>query len=1056
MPRKFLLLLLSIGMCYIASAQNAPIAENDTFFVASGVATTIDLLANDTDPDGGSVGVLSTDIPPNGIVTNGLFVDYQSNPGYIGIDSFDYIIIDTEGLTDSATVFLNVLAPNIEPISKSDTFSVFSGMLDTLILNSNDYDPDSNEIVVSWLSGSANASSSIVSDSSINYMSSSGFSGIDSMYYFICDDGIPVYCSDTTLIYIEVIALNMPPLAVNDFAILNQNDSLQIDVLFNDEEPDGHTMVLGGILSPSLYGTESIINDKLFYKPADCFYGLDSLEYLVCDDQIPALCDSAWLFIDVLQLINIEVQDDYFPISALDTLSMDVQNNDSLYNGQFFATDVITNPTQGTITVLNSDSIIYVPDASFIGFDTIVYQLCDMCEYCDTAIVAIEYIPPGISPVAQDDLIIIFEDQDSLISVLNNDTDPFAAGLSLMLYTPPVNGIVSMPNSEEFFYQPNGNYFGIDSFSYIICSPVNGLCDTAQVLITIESVDDLPIAGDDNINGIEDQVLIISVLNNDIDIDSYPLIIDIIVPPMNGTGIVVNDDEVQYIPALNFIGVDQFTYVVCDTVSPIMCDTAVVTITILGVNDPPFANDEMISIPEDNLFTILALQNDFDPDGDNISGSFSSLPVNGSAIFLNGDSILYNPNLNFNGLDSLEYIVCDDIYPPLCDTAKVIIEILEVNDKPIAQDDNVTTEQGYPITIDVQNNDSDIENQPLLTAIVTQAFGGTLSIQPNQEVVYLPTPGFTGLSQFSYSVCDDGAPVLCDTAIVYIDVTPNPAPVAINDTAYTDSTVPVFIDALDNDFDPNDTNLSYAILSLPTNGTALNNFNGTFTYTSDPGYLGWDSFTYYINDDGIPQGQDIGTVYIYVDFPNEAPVAQNDTIYILEGDSILFNPIANDTDADGDSLIIASLDVGALGNVSLNSDGLVLYSGIYGNSGSDEILYEICDSLGACSMASIFVIISPFESEEILNQIPNAISPNEDGYNDVFEIPNIEFYNNKLVIYDRWGIKIFSSSNYQNNWGGTYENSSLKVPAGTYYYTLLLNYASLPALSKSGYIQIVE
>jgi len=1037
-------------------AQNAPEATADTFTVASGFPTTIDILANDSDPDGGSLGVLSTSIPVHGVVTTGLFTTYQSNMGYIGLDSFIYVITDVEGLTDTASVYINVITPNINPVSKPDTFYLVSGLTDTLILNSNDYDPDGNESTISWLSASANSSTTIVSDTSIAYTAMSGFSGTDSLYYFICDDGIPPLCSDTTLIYIELTAMNNAPIAVNDVAIMNQNDSLQIDILLNDEDPDGDALVLTSILTPAVNGTYTIANDKLFYTPDLCFYGSDSLEYLVCDDQIPPLCDSAWLYIDVTQIVDIDVSNDNYTMNSVDTLVLDVQANDSLYNGLIAATDIIQGPVQGLATILNSDSLLFEPIASFIGVDTIIYQLCDACEYCDTAIVTIAYIPPNVAPVAEDDVIYIFEDEDSLIAVLDNDFDPFGTGLTLSLFEATQNGTLSPPGSGAFLYQPNPNFFGTDTFSYIICAPTNGLCDTAEVIINIESVDDPPIAGDDNVNGIEDQVLSISVLNNDVDIDSYPLHISILSPPASGVVNVLYDQEIQYIPNLNFIGTDQLSYLVCDTVSPILCDTAIVTITILGVNDPPYANDDMASTLEDNILIIQATQNDSDPDGDEITGSFISLPQNGSAIFLNGDSILYNPNLNFNGLDSLTYIVCDDIYPPLCDTAVVYIDVLSVNDKPTAINDNETTEQGYSITIDVQDNDSDVENQPLMTAIVTSAFGGIVSVIGSDEVVYLPSPGYVGNDQFSYSICDNGAPQMCDTALVYVTVTENPSPIAVNDTAYTDTTVPVIIDALGNDFDPNDTNLSYSVLSLPSNGITLNNFNGTFTYTSDPGFLGWDSFTYFISDDGLPQGEDIGTVYIYVDIPNESPIAVNDTVQILEGDSVIFDLLGNDSDPDGDSLYINFLDVGSLGNLSLNSDGTILYEGIYGNSGIDIISYEICDSLGLCASALLVVDVLRFDSQAILNKIPNAITPNDDGYNDTFIIPDIEFYSSKLEVYDRWGIKVFGTTNYQNNWAGTYENSSLKVPSGTYYFTIQLSYASQAPLYKTGYIQILN
>lgn len=64
--------------------------------------------------------------------------------------------------------------------------------------------------------------------------------------------------------------------------------------------------------------------------------------------------------------------------------------------------------------------------------------------------------------------------------------------------------------------------------------------------------------------------------------------------------------------------------------------------------------------------------------------------------------------------------------------------------------------------------------------------------------------------------------------------------------------------------------------------------------------------------------------------------------------------------------------------------------------------------------------------------IPNVFTPNGDQINDLLDIANVQFYANELVIYNRWGQKVFEKNNYQNTW------RAADVPDGTYYYTLLL------------------
>ncbi len=69
--------------------------------------------------------------------------------------------------------------------------------------------------------------------------------------------------------------------------------------------------------------------------------------------------------------------------------------------------------------------------------------------------------------------------------------------------------------------------------------------------------------------------------------------------------------------------------------------------------------------------------------------------------------------------------------------------------------------------------------------------------------------------------------------------------------------------------------------------------------------------------------------------------------------------------------------------------------------------------------------------------IPNALTPNGDGSNDVFYIHNIWLYpNNKLQIYNRWGSKVHEVSGYNNEWDGS--RNGEKLPEATYYYVLEL------------------
>lgn len=69
-------------------------------------------------------------------------------------------------------------------------------------------------------------------------------------------------------------------------------------------------------------------------------------------------------------------------------------------------------------------------------------------------------------------------------------------------------------------------------------------------------------------------------------------------------------------------------------------------------------------------------------------------------------------------------------------------------------------------------------------------------------------------------------------------------------------------------------------------------------------------------------------------------------------------------------------------------------------------------------------------------ELPNTITPNGDGYNDVWKIDPIKYPDASVIIFDRWGEIVFSSTNYTNDWGGVDQKSGKKLPDGTYFYLL--------------------
>jgi gliding motility-associated-like protein len=111
--------------------------------------------------------------------------------------------------------------------------------------------------------------------------------------------------------------------------------------------------------------------------------------------------------------------------------------------------------------------------------------------------------------------------------------------------------------------------------------------------------------------------------------------------------------------------------------------------------------------------------------------------------------------------------------------------------------------------------------------------------------------------------------------------------------------------------------------------------------------------------------------------------------------------------------------------------------------GTYTVTLTVTNSMGCTDTYTMTIDIS----DEVV--VPNVFSPNNDGTNDLFEIKFLSLYpNSTLVIYNRWGAKVFESTNYQNNW----MPSAGDAHDGTYYYVLDLS----DGHAKQGFVTITR
>jgi VCBS repeat-containing protein len=200
--------------------------------------------------------------------------------------------------------------------------------------------------------------------------------------------------------------------------------------------------------------------------------------------------------------------------------------------------------------------------------------------------------PVNDDPVALDDS--YSTDQDTALvvgaiaGVLANDSDVDGGTLTASLITTVANGSLSLNADGSFEYIPNPNFNGSDSFTYQV-NDGNGGTDEATVSLTINLVNDDPVALDDSYSTDEDTVLtvgaIAGVLANDSDVDGDSLSVTLVDDVDNGSLSLNADGSFEYIPNVGFSGSDSFAYQISDGNGG--TDEAVATITV----NPALIND---------------------------------------------------------------------------------------------------------------------------------------------------------------------------------------------------------------------------------------------------------------------------------------------------------------------------------------------------------------------------------------------------------------------------------------------------------------------------------
>ncbi|MDA7502300.1 Ig-like domain-containing protein, partial [Chitinophagales bacterium] len=658
------------------------------------------------------------------------------------------------GAIDLDGVSFDVENCNTDPLALNDSYDCSEGPVFISPL-ANDTDPDGDELTIC---GNTDPSGgTLVQDANtFTYYPAAGFVGSDSFSYTVCDGNGG---TATAVVSITCVAPpNTDPVAEDDFYPCTDQE-VSITVLGNDFDPDGDELTICGNTDPS-GGTLVQDANAFTYYPAAGFVGSDSFSYTVCDGNGGTA--TAVVSITCVAPPNTDpiAEDDFYPCTD-QAVSITVLGNDYDPDGD----DVticggFSQADFGTV-VQAGGGFLYTPANGFSGTDSFNYTICDGNGGTDQATVFITCTPPvdcenetittcvePVTPIVFCPAFCEFPDGNYEITELSTTYNCSLVDLG--------DGCIR--------YTALPGYAGNDVIEVTACNNA-GDCATIFITVQVGNCDDNddPIAIDDSATTDADESVTIPVLSNDADTDGDELSIcaGSLNQPAGGTVSIVGDN-VLFVPDAGFFGTTTFTYSVCDGNGG--SDQATVTLTVnepIITNDPPNANDDSATTEADESLTIPVLNNDSDPNGDDLSictGSLSQ-PAGGTVSIV-GNNVLFVPDAGFFGTTTFTYSLCDgeggSDEATVTVTVKEPIEECELSDQyfcvaPVAE---------VVVCIDWCLDGAAITD-------IETLFDCSLQDETADCFNYRPLPGFVGLETITVEGCNG---VDCETTTIFVTV----------------------------------------------------------------------------------------------------------------------------------------------------------------------------------------------------------------------------------------------------------------------------------------------
>jgi subtilisin family serine protease len=525
----------------------------------------------------------------------------------------------------------------------------------------------------------------------------------------------------------------IPPIAIPDEVTANEDESIVIDPVANDQNPIVGVLKLAGVSNP-LHGKAVFGGDgKISYIGNTNYFGDDAFTYVVQNDSGAKAFGTVTIHVNPVN--DPPIANDDRALTFEDRpVTIDVMANDKDADGDPLAIVSVSAATDGTTSLIDN-KISFEPKPGFYGTNIFVYTVTDGKSAPQPASVTVLVRALNNAPIAKPQSIEMNRNTTKDITYYADDLE--GDSLSFRIIQGPQHGeLFSYPTIGS--YTPRKGYSGTDSFTY---KANDGQLEgpEATVDITILATNNPPVATSLSLMTRVNQAVAVNL--SAVDYDDDPVTFRVLEQPANGI-LAGNGSNYIYTPNLNFIGKDQFTYAISDGMDEA---TGIVQLEATDKNTAPGANVKFVKTTPNTPVGIVLSGSD--AESNPLTFALTSLPKHG---VLTGDApyLSYAPETNYVGPDRLRFTVSDGEFTS--DPAAVTIAIAPKNALPVATNQIVTIPPGGPGYINLTVGDAD--GDPLQVVILKGPRGGRL-FGTGTFFTYIPNSN-SGLDGFTYKPWD--------------------------------------------------------------------------------------------------------------------------------------------------------------------------------------------------------------------------------------------------------------------------------------------------------------